>query len=269
MASNPTKIQQRGLKDECLTESTLRTWLEIGGKKQEARYVEKHPRSEQKEQGIKIIWESGFGVENEGDWTPIERLKTKIVYEILTKKRNKIKDYIPNKAHKTVHKIQKYLTPEERNYWWRFNHKIISIKKTESKFKRDKEGNLVKPNCPVCNNSEETREHYEYDCPQLTNFRKKLARTIGSTDFTREEWTLKQERVKISTNILIAKARWVFHCERCNVDHNRKKRINQSVILKRTQRRMEVVIATYGDINDTQEAETDTTTRERTLNINP
>ena len=32
---------------------------------------------------------------------------------------------------------------------------------------------------------------------------------------------------------------------------------------------MEVVIATYGDINDTQEADTDTTTRERTLNINP
>ena len=30
MASKPTKIQQRGLKDECLTESTLRTWLEIG-----------------------------------------------------------------------------------------------------------------------------------------------------------------------------------------------------------------------------------------------
>ena len=138
MASNPTKIQQRGLKDECLTESTLRTWLEIGGKKQEARYVEKHPRSEQKEQGINIIWESGFGVENKGDWTPIERLKTKIAYEILTEKRNKTKDYIPNKAHKKVHKIQKYLTPEERNYWWRFNHKIISIKKTEIKFKRNK-----------------------------------------------------------------------------------------------------------------------------------
>ena len=32
---------------------------------------------------------------------------------------------------------------------------------------------------------------------------------------------------------------------------------------------MEVVIATYGDINDTQEAEIDTTTRERTLNSNP
>ena len=76
----------------------------------------------------------------------------------------------------------------------------------------------------------------------------------GSTDFTREEWTLKQERGKISTSILIYKASWVFHCERCNVDHNRKKRINQAVILKRTQRRIEVVIATYGDINDTQEA---------------
>ena len=34
MTSNPTKIQQRGLRDECLTESTLQTLLEIGGKKQ-------------------------------------------------------------------------------------------------------------------------------------------------------------------------------------------------------------------------------------------
>ena len=32
---------------------------------------------------------------------------------------------------------------------------------------------------------------------------------------------------------------------------------------------MEVVIATYGDINDTQEAETDTKTKERILNSNP
>ena len=56
MAENPTKKQQRGLKDECLTESTLWTWLEIGGKTQEARYVEKHPRPEQKEQEIKITW---------------------------------------------------------------------------------------------------------------------------------------------------------------------------------------------------------------------
>ena len=153
MALNPTNIQQRGLKNECLTESTVRTWLEIGEKKQEARSVEKHPRSEQKEQGIKITWELGFGVENEGGSTPIEKLKTKIVYQILTNKRNKIKDYIPNKAHQTVHKIQKYLTPEERNYWWRYSHKIISIKKTENKFKRDKEGKLVKPKCSVCNNT--------------------------------------------------------------------------------------------------------------------
>ena len=42
MASNPTKIQQRGLKDECLTESTLLTCLEIGVKKQEARHVKKN-----------------------------------------------------------------------------------------------------------------------------------------------------------------------------------------------------------------------------------
>ena len=66
-----------------------------------------------------------------------------------------------------------------------------------------------------------------------TNFRKKLAGTIGSADFTREECTLKQERGKISTYILISKALWVFHCERCNVDHNSKKRINQALTLKK------------------------------------
>ena len=32
---------------------------------------------------------------------------------------------------------------------------------------------------------------------------------------------------------------------------------------------MEVVIATYVDINDTPEAETDTKSKERTLNSNP
>ena len=32
---------------------------------------------------------------------------------------------------------------------------------------------------------------------------------------------------------------------------------------------MEVVIATYGDKNDTLEENTNTTTNERTLNINP
>ena len=69
------------------------------------------------------------------------------------------------------------------------------------------------------------------------------------------------KRGKISTNILIAKALWIFRCERCNVDHNRNKRINEAVILKRTQRRMDVVIATYGDINDTPEEETNTTTK--------
>ena len=102
-----------------------------------------------------------------------------------------------------------------------------------------------------------------------SNIQKKIANQTGKEDFTKEEWMLKEEPDNISTTILIAKARWVFHCERCNVDHNRKKRINQAVILKRTQIRMEVVIATYVDINYTPEVETDTTTRERTLNSNP
>jgi len=39
----------------------------------------------------------------------------------------KMKRYEPKKAHEIVDTIQKRLTAEERDFWWRLTHKLISI----------------------------------------------------------------------------------------------------------------------------------------------
>ena len=98
------------------------------------------------------------------------------------KKRSKLRGYTQNKAHK----IHQYLTPEERNYWWRNDHNLTSIKKTESKFERDKNGNLLSKIFPICNTSEETRDHYNFDCPQITTFRRIIVTHVGEEDFTKD-----------------------------------------------------------------------------------
>ena len=41
-------------------------------------------------------------------------------------------------------KIQKKLTADERNYWWRLAHKTLQMKKRQSKWRRGEDGELVK-----------------------------------------------------------------------------------------------------------------------------
>ena len=76
---------------------------------------------------------SGMGVDEEkGGWTPIERLKTRQIYDRLTRTRMKLRNYEPKKAHKAVFTIQKLMTANERDYWWRLTHKVIQTKKRET-----------------------------------------------------------------------------------------------------------------------------------------
>ena len=168
MAAKPKKREIKNLKETCLAEAALKIWFEIGGTKQHERIVEHKKGTE-----IKQKWESGYGVTNEDKWVPIEIITSKTTYAIIQEKRNRIKDYTPNPAHEIVLNIDSYLTPEERDYWWRLNHKLISTKKTESKFKRDEEGVLVEPICTLCRNEEETREHYNNKCTVTIEYRKK------------------------------------------------------------------------------------------------
>ena len=76
----------------------------------------------------------------------------------------------------------------------------------------------------------------------MLEFRKKLADHEDRQIFIDNEWNLKETTSNKYTDTLISKARWEFHCERCNVVHKRKRRINSIVVLNRTLRRMDVVI---------------------------
>ena len=69
---------------------------------------------------------------------------------------------------------------------------------------------------------------------------KKIASIAKHREFTDEEWNLTKSTNTI-TDIYIAKARWALHCERCNVDHKKKKRVNTTVVLNRTRKRMKTV----------------------------
>ena len=68
-------------------------------------------------------------------WIYIEILVTMVTYDTLMIKRRRLNDYKSNPAHNTISKIENVLTPEKRNYWWQLNHNLVSVNKSESKFK--------------------------------------------------------------------------------------------------------------------------------------
>ena len=127
MAAKPNKRQLKELKEDCVVESTLKIWFEIGGQGGGKQKEGKEENGEMKE-----IELSGMGVDEEGRWTPIERLKTRQVYNRLIQKRMKLRNYEPRKAHKAIHEIQKQMTATERDYWWRLTHRTIQTKNRET-----------------------------------------------------------------------------------------------------------------------------------------
>ena len=160
-----------------------------------------------------------------------------------------LRNYTPKKAHKKIDKIKDCVTPEERHFWWKLIHKIVSTKKTESKYKRDQFDNLVSSLCPLCHQQEESRLHYEYDCPTLSRFRQQTAHLLGKEDFIYDEWILETTQGTEAT-LLIAKARWAFHCERCNIDQNRRNRLILEVFLAWIQRRIQMATDTVRKVLD-------------------
>ena len=66
----------------------------------------------------------------------------------------KLKGYSPRKAHESIDGIQKKLTANERDYWWRMTHGLISVRKIESKWKKKENGEPVGSKCPMCDKTE-------------------------------------------------------------------------------------------------------------------
>ena len=152
LAASPRPREIKRLKDISAIENAIKIWHEIRGERREEKYttVERGDLVTQR-------WESGYGmVQGEDKWIPIEDITSKVVYEKLLDTRRSIREYTPNPAHKVLCEIDPYLTPEERNYWWKLTHRLISTKKTESKYKRNEQGETVEPTCPVCQEEIET-----------------------------------------------------------------------------------------------------------------
>ena len=72
MAATPTRHQRLQLSDSCLTESTLKIWLEIGGQKRPSHYITTPPKPGDKHRTPITTWISGFGISRNNFWTPIE-----------------------------------------------------------------------------------------------------------------------------------------------------------------------------------------------------
>ena len=237
MAAKPSKKQLKELKQSCIVESTLKIWFEIGGRGGGAKEEE-----EINEKGEKrVVMLSGIGVEAEQRWIPIEKLKTRHVYERLVKIRMTMKNYTPSEAHKTVKTVQTMLTAKERDYWWRLIHRTTPIKKKESKWRRGDDGELVSAICPVCKKEEETWDHYDYECEEVRRMNEKVAAWVGRKHpFSKEEWRLEKQKMARQEVLSIAKARWIYHCERCKMDMGQRRKMNIDVLMNRLDRRVKL-----------------------------
>jgi hypothetical protein len=238
MAAKPKKKQIKELKETCIVESTLKIWFEIGGKGGGGRREERNEKGE-----VTEIELSGLGIaETGGEWTPLERLKTRQTYDRLIQTRMKLRDYTPKTSHKIIQTIQKMLTADERNYWWRLAHRVTPLKKRESKWKKEKNGEAVSSTCPVCKEEEENWDHYDYECKGVREMNKRVAERVGrKQEFSREEWCLEEEGMERQVMLNIAKARWIYHCERCKMDLKQRKRLRIETLMNRLNRRIKIV----------------------------
>ena len=239
MAAKATEKQIKNLRENCLVESSLKTWLEIGGTKGEGGQEIPGEQGEKKKLE-KEEWQTGFGIYLRDEWIPIEELKSKQIYKILIGKRMKRKNYKPSKTHKIVSTIQRKLTAKERDYWWRVAHGLISTKKKESKWRRKENGEMTESTCPVCKEEEEDRKHYDYDCKVTKMLRERVAELAGRStqQIEKEEWML-EKNVEEKLKLMIATVRWIYHKERCNIDNGKRRRMNLDTIMRKLDRRME------------------------------
>ena len=108
--------------------------------------------------------------------------------------------------------------------------------------RRDEKGAPVASICPACKKEEEDWEHYEYGCEVGAQLREKVAKRAGrlSPELSRAERTL-ETSMEMTLKVMIAKARWIFHCERCKIDNGKRKRMNLTVVMQRLDRRMKIV----------------------------
>ena len=90
-----------------------------------------------------------------------------------------MKKCTPSSACASTHEIEKHITPEDRNHWCKLNHKLVSTKKSKSKFKRDESRKLESPKYPFFKTSNEAKNHHSKDFPSMTEIRTLIAKELN------------------------------------------------------------------------------------------
>jgi hypothetical protein len=184
---------------------------------------------------------------------------TRHVYEILRMKRMKRK-MMDRSPFQVMKQIEKKLTARERDYWWRLSHNTISLKSREHKWRKNEDGTAVSDRCPACKTEKEDRKHYDYDCTSMQTLIDRLQDKLDET-ITRQDWNLQtptsppshppliphpqppQPTPQLADRkaIVIAKARWVHHKERCKLANNGRKVMNLDLVMQKLEHALQMV----------------------------
>jgi hypothetical protein len=250
---NRTKVKE--LNGNCLFESMLKVWYELGGTTMHSHYLAKFAKKGKKgKEVMKVMFqlmrdqlgEDELGFEKEGGWYALLTMSSKELYWRLWEKRKNKPKYkvVDNYTCNQAMDNKKELTPKERDYWFKMAHGQVSTKHRESRWRREEEeGELMGSECPICKREVETKEHYNYDCKVMQKFITLLEEVYeeergekekGWSRPSREVWNLSKKREISKTMIsLIAKARWVYHKERGKKDNKASRRMDLVVLVDR------------------------------------
>jgi hypothetical protein len=90
-------------------------------------------------------------------------------------------------------------------------------------------------------------DHYDYDCSGVREMNRRVGESVGREHaFTKNEWSLEEEGMERGVKLSIAKARWIYHCQRVKMDMKQSKRLNTTILMNRLNRRMTIVSTLMG-----------------------
>ena len=238
----PTLNQRKKLQQNCIVESTLNIWYELGGTSR-SKYEAKTGKKVKAEKKDEKVPAHDWGFDIEGEWHGLDTIKTSQIYNALLDKRmRKLKPH-QIKTNWALTHLKKWLTPKERDFWWKTAHNLVMVNARKAKWKKEK-GLASSDRCPVCKVEKEYWKHYAFDCPGLKAFLAKLGTqaTEWYSDIdakekweppTRDEWDLVDKAMSQNKMIVIAKARWIYHSQRCMMDLKKKKTLDINLLLAR------------------------------------
>ena len=112
----------------------------------------------------------------------------------------------------------------------------------KAKWLADENGKMNTNRCPMCKTDKETWSHMEYECKALQTFMKELEYVYDEymkdrekceqwTKPTVDEWRLEEKKMNSDKMYVIAKARWIYHGERCKMMKKGRKRVDIDVVM--------------------------------------